>query len=150
VNIPGFPDPRKKTFAENWPFPKADVYWDPRQGKWVPFQTTKFTISNVGIPPPAGGDLKLKSPEQALDAVEQSWAAIKGQHPTVFFDPRETGWREITSRQDQTGDSTADLARRMRLAKPELDALDEELRERRITPQEYDRRHNEIKRKYGV
>jgi hypothetical protein len=156
MTIPGFPDPRQKAFTDGWMsasgFPgTGDQYWDPRTGAWLTRHSTDYTISDVGISSP---DVKFKSPEEVYKGVEQSWSQIKGQHPNAFFDPRQLAWREITARTTSTtpstGPTTAELARRMQLAKPELDELDRELQAGRLKPDEYDRKRGEILRKYGL
>jgi hypothetical protein len=157
MTIPGLPDPRIKAFTDGWILKSGgftgttDDYWDPRKGAWVTYHSTDHTISNVGIPSP---NVTLKPPDEVYQGVQQSWLAIKAQHPSACFDPREVAWREITPRTTPTTTTIpatpAEVARRMKLAQPELDALDQELQAGSVKPPDYDRQRKEILRKYGL
>lgn len=152
VSFPGLPDPRAKAFTDGWlqnssSAAPSDAYWDPRRGAWASYRSTDHTISDVGIPSP---DIKFKTPEEVFERIEKSWSSIKAQHPNAVFDPRAKAWRTVSRRTTSTAPPSDDLAKRMALAKAELEILDRQYREGILNAAEFDRRRKEVRRKYQL
>jgi hypothetical protein len=145
------PDPRAKAFTERWAGSSSrlpsDLYWDPRAGAWVSYRSPDHTISDVGIPSP---DVAFKTPDEVFERVEKSWAEIKAQHPKAVFDPRAAAWRIVTSAKTTPAPPKDDLAKRMERAKVELDALDQQYRAGILNAEEWERRRQEVRRKYQL
>jgi hypothetical protein len=154
MNVFRLPDPREAAFIGEWLRNSGfgappDTYWDPRKGAWVKYSTSSHPISDVGIAPP---DVQFKTPDETFERVEQSWATIKAQHPNAIFDPRLRAWRVPSAPATTPGSSPAadDLTKRTELAKKELDELDRQRRLNILNPEEWERRRQEVRRKYGL